>query len=100
MHQTKGIAMTQIKIKREFKTQKRKTDTRKIISLHVSAQLNEIIGQAAHKNDVTKQDLIRQMIRHCLKDLNFSIPEDTDTTPPKKRTYGHKTKPKKLTHST
>ena len=74
-------------IKTKFKTQKRKPDTRKIISLHVSTQLNDVIKNAAHTFDITKQDLIRQMVRHCLTDLNYSIPEDTDFTPPKKRVY-------------
>ena len=79
--------MTQIKFKTKFKTQKREPDTRKIISLHVSTQLNEVIGKAAHKFDITKQDLIRQMVRHCLNDLGYTVPQDTDNAPPRKRKY-------------
>lgn len=83
--------MTQnLTFKKKFKTQKSIPDKRKIISLHISEPLNEVITKAAHRTGITKQDLIRQMIRHCLKDLGYDIPQDTESPPPTKRIYQKK----------
>jgi len=80
--------MTQkLTFKQRFKAQKQEPDKRKIISLHISEGLDDVVAKAAQKHKVTKQDLIRQMIRHCLQDIGFNIPQDTDSRPPTKRVY-------------
>jgi len=89
--------MKKLAIKKRFHVKQRTPDTRKIISLHVSAQLDETVTNAAQNLEVTKQDLIRQMITHCLNDLGYDAPENTDSPPPKKRVY-KKRVPKKRVH--
>lgn len=79
--------MTQLTFKKKFEVQKIIPDKRKIISLHISELLDTVVTKAALKNKITKQDLIRQMIRHCLKDIGFSVPQDTDSPLPTKRVY-------------
>lgn len=79
--------MAQLTFKTKFRTQKAEPEKRKIISLHISDTLDEIATRAAKKFKITKQDLIRQMMRHCLKDIGFDVPQDTDSPPPTKRVY-------------
>jgi hypothetical protein len=87
--------MSKLKIRRKFRVAKPQVEKRTVISLHVSAQLDEMAQEAAEEHGVTKQDLIRQMTTHCLCDLGYDAPTDTDSRPPTKRVYSKKNARKK-----
>ncbi|MHA2279674.1 MAG: hypothetical protein ACXAC5_02105 [Promethearchaeota archaeon] len=52
---------TRLKVRKKFKVDQCQPEKRKVISLHISAQLDETVQKAAKDHNVTKQALIRQM---------------------------------------
>ena len=79
--------MKKLVIKEKFHVKQRTPEKRKVTSLHLSAQLDQAVEEAAQDHEVTKQDLIRQMVTHCLRDLGHDVTEDTDSPPPTRRQY-------------
>jgi hypothetical protein len=63
------------------------------IVLGVRMDVSALLSKIAKERNITKQDLIRQMIQHCLAEMNH--PTSTDTSvPPTKRKYRRAAKTK------
>lgn len=53
----------------EFKPKKKQE--KEVISLHLSLALSREIKKAIEVTGLKKQEMIRQMIEHCLENLDF-----------------------------
>lgn len=56
------------------------------IVLGVRMDVSMLLSKIAKERDITKQDLIRQMIHHCLAEMNHHVEADK-SVPPTKRKY-------------
>lgn len=63
------------------------------IVLGVRLDVSALLSKIAKEREITKQDLIRQMIQHCLAEMNHPTAPDT-SPPPTKRKYRRAAKPK------
>ena len=60
----------------KFEPVKPKMKKREVLGLHLTPELSEALETAVKKSGLTKQDLVRQMITHCVQDMGIKVEKD------------------------